>query len=88
MFKPHLHTATPRHAEVYGFYEKVYTVIDLCAGLTFLVGSILFLWESTTHFATWLFIIGSAMFAARPLSRFLREFHLGHLPLPEDDPKT
>ncbi|WP_363323314.1 YrhK family protein, partial [uncultured Tateyamaria sp.] len=50
---------TPQHAAVYGFYEKLYTVIDLSAGLLFLVGSVLFFWEATTYFATWLFVIGS-----------------------------
>lgn len=83
--KPH---PTPRHEEVYGFYEKLYTAIDLLAGLTFLVGSILFFWESTVFTATWFFVIGSVMFAAKPFSRFVREYHLGRLPLPGDeDPK-
>ena len=76
---------TPRHAAVYGFYEKLYTVIDLSAGLLFLVGSVLFFWDSTTYFATWLFVIGSLLFVARPASTFAREYHIAQLQLPGDD---
>lgn len=76
---------TKRHAEVYGFYERLYTIIDLSAGILFLIGSILFFKESTTYAATWLFVLGSVLFVARPLSRFAREFHIARLPLPGDD---
>ncbi|WP_425071758.1 YrhK family protein [Sagittula sp. S175] len=85
MFQSLLHDATPRHKEVYGFYERLYTTIDFCAGLTFLIGSILFFWEDTQRAATWLFVVGSALFVARPASRFAREYHLARLPLPGDD---
>lgn len=85
MFKIGLQDASKRHEEVYGFYEKLYTTIDFAAGLTFLIGSILFFWEDTQYAATWLFVIGSALFAARPASRFAREYHLARLPLPRDD---
>ena len=80
-----LRRASARHAKVYGIYEKVYTTIDLSAGILFLVGSLLFFRESTTYVATWMFVAGSALFVARPLSKFLREFHIARLPLPEDD---
>jgi hypothetical protein len=85
MFKPKLFDATPRHAQVYGLYERLYTTIDLIAALLFLVGSVLFFYPELTYAGTWLFVAGSAFFAARPSVRFLREFHLAHLPLPGDD---
>ncbi|MEQ5871244.1 YrhK family protein [Sagittula sp. NFXS13] len=85
MFKSELHDATRKHEKVYGFYEKLYTTIDMLAGLAFLIGSILFFWESTMYSATWLFVIGSALFVAKPASRFAREYHLAQLPLPGDD---
>jgi membrane-bound ClpP family serine protease len=84
MFKLDRFTASKRHEEVYGFYERIYTAIDLAAGLLFLIGSILFFWEDTMYIATWLFVIGSALFVARPASRFAREYHLAQLPLPGD----
>jgi YrhK-like protein len=85
MFKPELFTATPEHRRVYGLYERVYTTVDLIAALTFLVGSILFFYPSMMTAGTWLFVVGSGFFAARPGVRFLREFHLASLPLPGDD---
>ena len=85
MFKPHLYTASDRHVEVYCFYEKLYTTIDMLAALFFVVGSVLFFSEAWAVTATWCFLIGSLMFAAKPTARFAREFHLGCLPLPGDD---
>lgn len=60
-------------------YEALSIANDVLIGLFFVAGSILFLWESTTLFATWLFIIGSAEFLARPLIRLARRFHLKKL---------
>lgn len=57
-------------------YEVLSITNDVLIGLFFVAGSILFLWESTTLFATWLFIIGSVEFLARPLIRLARRFHL------------
>jgi hypothetical protein len=85
MFKPKLFDITPEHARVYGLYERAYTIVDLTAALFFLVGSILFFYPDLVYSGTWLFVIGSVLFAARPVVRFLREYHLAQLPLPGDD---
>ncbi|MDN5918003.1 MAG: YrhK family protein [Pseudonocardia sp.] len=79
-------TATPRHVQVYGFYEKLYNVVDFLAAVFFLVGSVLFFYPAIEVLAIWFFVLGSALFAARPSVRVLREFHLARLPLPGDDP--
>ncbi|OAN80864.1 cobalamin biosynthesis protein CobQ [Jannaschia sp. EhC01] len=76
--------ATQRHREVYEFYERLYTTMDLAAALFFIVGSIMFFNEDLTYTGTWFFLVGSILFAAKPASRFVREFHLAHLPLPGD----
>lgn len=78
-------TRTDRHAEVWSFYEKIYTGLDFVAALSFLVGSILFYFQSLQVSATTLFVVGSAFFAAKPTVRLLREVHLARLPLPGDD---
>ncbi|GAB3674923.1 hypothetical protein GCM10027591_17600 [Zhihengliuella somnathii] len=57
-------------------YETLSIVNDTLIGLLFVVGSILFLWESTTLAATWLFIIGSVEFLLRPVIRLTRRIHL------------
>jgi len=84
-FHPKLFTATPEHIRVYGFYERLYTLVDFTAAILFVIGSYLFFFPADTEFATWLFLIGSICFAARPTVRVLREFHLARLPLPGDD---
>lgn len=56
--------------------ELVHTAVDLLAGLTFLLGSILFLFDDLHVPATWCFIIGSALFTAKPLIRLVREVRL------------
>ncbi|MEM6357774.1 MAG: YrhK family protein [Pseudomonadota bacterium] len=88
MFEPHLFTATPRHREVYGFYERIYTCIDVAAAWLFVAGSIMFFSEAWTYTGTWLFLVGSLCFAAKPSVRFLREYHLARLPLPDDTTPT
>lgn len=74
-----------RHREIYGRYEKLYTLNDFLAALYFLVGSGMFLYESLQIPATWGFIIGSVHFMLRPTIKIAREFHLANLPLPGDD---
>lgn len=85
MFEPRRYDATPEHTRIYGLYEKAYTTVDLVAALLFLIGSILFFYNSLQYYGTWMFVIGSLCFAAKPAVRFAREFHLGQLPLPGDE---
>lgn len=58
-------------------YETLSIVNDFCAGVLFVVGSVLFFYESTTYAATWLFLIGSILFVLRPTIRLTRRIHLG-----------
>jgi hypothetical protein len=87
-FHPKLFTATPAHVRVYALYERLYTLVDFTAAVMFVAGSWLFFYPSESVTATWLFLIGSICFTARPTVRVLREFHLAQLPLPEDDDRT
>jgi hypothetical protein len=87
MFDAASATASPRHAELYRRYEKIYTMVDFAAATSFVGGSVLFFFDTTFLTATWLFLIGSLFFAARPTVRLLREFHLARLPLPGDAPR-
>jgi hypothetical protein len=67
-------TATPRHAQV-----------DFCAALAFIVGSALFFSPAYSIPATWLFLVGSLLVAARPTVTVARELHLARLPHPHLD---
>lgn len=66
-------------------YELLSVVNDLLIGTWFLIGSFLFLSESTTLAGTWLFVIGSIEMLIRPTIRLARGVHLrrfrpdGHL---------
>jgi hypothetical protein len=77
-------TASPRHAEIYSRYEKIYTLVDFIAALTFVAGSVLFFFETEQIPATWAFLVGSICFALRPTVTVVREFHLARVPLPGD----
>ncbi|MBL3701097.1 hypothetical protein GI582_00160 [Sulfitobacter sp. BDSS02] len=68
-----------RNAEtkrIHALFEIVYTLVDFMAALTFLIGSVMFLYESWQTFGTWLFIVGSILFATKPTLRLARELKL------------
>ena len=71
-------TLTIGHEElrIRGIYEALSITNDFLAGVLFVVGSILFFWESTTFAATWFFLIGSIQFLIRPAIRLSRRFHI------------
>ena len=67
---------------VYAAYEIAHTLADFIAAISFLIGSILFLWPVYEIEAVWLFILGSVFFCLKPTLRLAREVQLwrmGHL---------
>ncbi|MDF1607177.1 YrhK family protein [Hoeflea sp. YIM 152468] len=76
LFQQDSATRTPQQRKLYALYELTYTIVDAAAALFFLVGSILFFYQSQQDPAIWLFVIGSACFALKPVLRVVREFHL------------
>lgn len=73
LYDPDLPRRSAEHRRIYALYEIAHTCVDFFAAFLFLVGSVLFFWESTTYFATWLFVAGSLCFAAKPTIKLLRE---------------
>ncbi|RAI04499.1 hypothetical protein DLJ53_03815 [Acuticoccus sediminis] len=74
MFEPHSNQGmSPRERRIYAAYELAYTLVDFGAAASFIVGSVLFFWESTMVAGTWLFLVGSVLFAAKPSIRLARE---------------
>lgn len=69
-------TRTPSQRKLYALYELAYTLIDVTAALLFLVGSIMFFYNSLETPAIWCFVVGSAFFALKPILRIIREIHL------------
>lgn len=76
-------TRSQRHRDIYAAFELAHTAVDLAAALLFVVGSCLFLQDAWRHVGTWLFVVGSVLFAVRPSLRFARE--LKYLSMGEGD---
>lgn len=84
LFSQGLRDASPSHEEIVRRYEIGRTVVEFLAAATFIVGSIFFFYESLLYAGTWLFLIGSILFAVRPSIRLLLELHLARLPVPKE----
>ncbi|SDH96260.1 YrhK family protein [Lutimaribacter saemankumensis] len=61
---------------VYAAYEIAHTAVDFLAAISFLVGSVLFLFPDYERPAVWLFIVGSVFFCMKPTLRLAREIQL------------
>ena len=81
-FDPRRATASPRHAEVAGRYQTVYTLVDFAAAVSFVIGSAFFFYDNLTLAADWLFLAGSFLFAVRPTVTVAQQIHLSRIPLP------
>lgn len=57
-------------------FEIAHTCVDFGAALCFLIGSIMFFWQSWMFTATWFFVIGSVLFALKPTIKLWREVRL------------
>lgn len=76
LFDPRNREISPSTARRYALYEVLHTVADFTAATLFIVGSILFFFESTMRIATWGFLLGSICFALKPAIRLAREVWL------------
>ena len=75
LFDARNHSKSPRHERIYALYEIAHTCVDFLAAVLFLVGSILFFWNSLEYAGIWCFVIGSLFFLAKPSLRLSRELH-------------
>lgn len=57
-------------------WEAASIANDFLIAVWFVIGSVLFFWESTTFAATWFFLVGSIQFLVRPAIRLGRHLHL------------
>ncbi len=74
IFNPKNHTLSDAHCAIYSKTQIAYTINDIFAALTFIVGSILFFSPGIyTEIGTWLFLIGSICFGIRPSILLYRE---------------
>ena len=64
-------------------YETLSTANDFLIGVMFVVGSVLFLSESTSTVGTWFFIVGSVQLLIRPSIRLARRVQLQRFDSPD-----
>lgn len=83
-FDHSVRSASPEHAETVRKYELVRTIVEFLAAVTFVLGSIFFFYDTLVYAGTWLFLIGSILFAVRPTVRLLLELRLANLPVPSE----
>ena len=69
-------TRTPVHAKTTTRYEIARTAVEFAAAVAFIVGSIFFFYDTLQYAGTWLFVIGSVLFAVRPAVRLAMEINL------------
>ena len=78
------HRDDPSKTHRYAMYEIAYTIVDFTAAILFVIGSVMFFYESLQTAGTWLFLIGSICFAAKPTIRLVRDIHLAAIGDEED----
>ena len=74
--------SSKRHQLVYARFEIAYTLADFMAAVLFIIGSVMFFCEAWVTIGTWLFLIGSVLFATKPSLRLIWEiclYRMGNL---------
>ena len=61
---------------LFAIYEIVYTCVDFGAALMFIIGSVMFFSEAWMDAGTWMFLVGSILFAVKPTIKLVREIHM------------
>ncbi|MEM5476407.1 YrhK family protein [Pacificibacter sp. AS14] len=76
LFEPQYETQSSQARHVFALYEIAHTLVDFFAAVFFIIGSIMFFYENLQTAGTWLFLIGSILFATKPTLRLMRELKL------------
>ncbi|SFH13171.1 YrhK-like protein [Palleronia marisminoris] len=84
LFRHENRQRSERAKRFYAASELAHTCVDFAAAVAFLVGSILFFWNSLETIAIWFFVLGSLLFGVKPTIRFLREVKLAAMGDEED----
>lgn len=82
--RDYLKHGNDRQRRIYATYEIIYTLVDFIAAILFVIGSIMFFSAAWETFGTWLFLLGSLCFAAKPSLRLMREIKLASIGDVED----
>lgn len=84
LFDHSIRSASLDHTETVRRYELYRTLVEFLAAVAFIIGSVFFFYDRLIYAGTWLFVVGSVLFAVRPSIRLLLELQLARLPVPEE----
>lgn len=73
LFHPGARHLSERHERLYSNAEIARTICDFLAAFCFVAGSIMFFYAELVRPGTWMFLIGSLLFAMKPTIRLWRE---------------
>ncbi|MEL6452972.1 MAG: YrhK family protein [Pseudomonadota bacterium] len=73
IFEPPHHHRSPAWKRRYAMFEIAHTLVDFGAAVCFVAGSVMFFFDAWLRLGTWLFLIGSILFACKPTLRLVRE---------------
>jgi uncharacterized membrane protein YgdD (TMEM256/DUF423 family) len=76
LFRAENATKSHRHRATFAAFEIAHTLADFGAAIMFIIGSIMFFFDAWQTMGTWLFLIGSILFACKPSLRLARELRL------------
>jgi len=76
IFDPLDRRVTPEQAKRYALFEILHTAADFSAAVFFVIGSVLFFFDSAQTAAIICFLVGSVFFLAKPSIRLARELWL------------
>lgn len=73
LFHPDNRNKSNRHKRTHRSYQIGYELVSFSAAVCFVVGSAFYFYESLHSVGTWLFLIGSVLFALKPVISLARE---------------
>lgn len=76
LFRHENRQQTEATKRMYAIFELLHTLADFGAATLFVIGSVMFFSEEWTTSGTWLFLIGSLLFALKPTLRLICEIKL------------
>ena len=76
LFEPPHNDKSTAWKRRYAMFELAHTLADFGAAVCFIVGSVMFFFELWQTPGTWLFLVGSVLFACKPALRLIREIKM------------
>ncbi|KIN65393.1 YrhK [Sulfitobacter noctilucae] len=76
LFRHETRQSTEEAKQLFAVFELLHTLADFGAATLFIIGSIMFFFDQWVTFGTWLFLVGSILFALKPTLKLWREIRL------------